>query len=668
MQRYKERRALLSALHAAVAGAELEQARQVACQLAALGAGAHAMQQVATLEQQATKAEQALRAAAAEGSAQRYHAAVAAAQRYCHLSGALREAAHLFAARVAAAEDAVSRAAEGGPLLQFQEAVAAAVALGVGAPFLARAEQRIDARNQEAAAALRTALEAAPFCSQAFAASLERAQHCGLHADVARAQRALQLRRHREVAALQKLAAHCGAAEVEAACREVVQLGMEAEAEAAMCRLGQRQANAVEQLREAAYRGTLQEYETAAETAAELQVCPAVQQTCREQLKQRQVEAEQQLRLAAAGQGCAELALVRKRCQVAASLGLAAAVSAAEQQVCSRREQAVEQLVRSTRAACEFASGAAQAGRERGDAAVAAVCATPRGTPWQLLLSGWLACTRELAQAVGERGAAAALLHPPPGCAAWPAQLRGWLVDMHSASGLELEAPVAAAATTFQAHLEALQASSRMAVVQLQPVNAASSISRGGSSTTLSSNGSGASMCVRASASGSLGSARSRPATATATGPPASVSDQSCEGPQQQSTPRSQPTTARRQLPKDGLLGHFADWQAAQQHLMPLVAGAAERQAAAIAEEVDVESAEVVPDGIHDLDLSCQGLESLDLLAGGSPATALNLSSNALTRSVECVLPCRPTAPHCWAGAGHLSLPLCSVHVGVPPA
>ncbi|KAL4434143.1 hypothetical protein ABPG75_000584 [Micractinium tetrahymenae] len=614
LQLFRQRRALLADLHAAVSAGDLAQARLAAEQLPDVGAGPQAAKQVAQLEQRAAEAAAALRAMAERGGVDAYQAAAAAAQCYAHLAEARREAARQFAARVAAAEEAVESAAQGAPVLQFREAAAAAAALGVSAAFLARAEQRVALRQQQAAEALAAALAAAPFVGAAYQAALEHAQRCGLHADAARAQRGLQLRRHRAATALQQLAAEGGAAEVEAACQEAEQLGLEAEAHAALCRLEQRQAAATEELRQAAFHGSLQQFQAADATAAALQVSGSLRQSCREQVLQRQREAEQQLRLAAAGRG--DLAAVRRRCRAAALLGLTAAVAEAERVVQQRREESVEQLARSTEQACNRASAAARAAEQRAEMWPA--CATPREvTTARQLLGGWLAAVQQLSAAVGERGAAAAFVHPPSACSSWPAELHGWLVDSHQAAELELGPQVLAATLAFQAHLETLHTAAQVAVtaVPLEPRQATSS--RPGPSSSRAT--SRAALCASGEACASPTVRRRDTADAAA-------------GEQKDAR---QLGTAAQTVPASAhdlnLLGRFQEWRASQEHLLPLVAGAAERAAAAAEAEREADVGESGHQGQSRLDLGCQGLESLELLAGGSPVTHLNLHSNALT-------------------------------------
>ena len=114
LQRHRQRRALLAELHAAVDAGEVKGAQQAAAQLEALGFGAEAARLVSGLERQAAEAAQALSTAAARGGAAEYQAAAAAAGQYSHLVAAIQRAAALFAGRVAAAEEAVNRALQGG--------------------------------------------------------------------------------------------------------------------------------------------------------------------------------------------------------------------------------------------------------------------------------------------------------------------------------------------------------------------------------------------------------------------------------------------------------------------------------------------------------------------------------------------------------------------------
>lgn len=491
LQQHRQHRMLLAGLLAAVSACDLTHARQAAEHLAAAGGGTDAQRLLAGLERRAAEAAHALHAAAAADTADAYHAAAAQAARYSHLAAAVQEAEAVFAARVAAAEQAVAQALAGeghtwgqtacnshgqvrsptlpwlpragGTATQFSEAAAAAASLGISRTHLQHAEQQVEARNQLAAAALQAALDAQPFSADQFAACLQRARQIGLHVAAVRAERGLQLRRHQAALALQQAAAEGSADEVESACREACQLGLAAEAESAASRLEQRQAAAAEELRQAALSGTLQQYAHAAGKARALAVGITLQRTCYEQLQQRQQEAEQQLRLAA---DCGELPAVRRRCQAALALGLCAAVDAAEQRVNARRVEAAEQLAASTRAACNFATAHAEGGQRGGMAATQ--------------LAAWLSDAQRLVGAIEERGAAAALAHPPSACTSWPGELRGWLVDAHRAACLELQRAAGTAAAAVARHLEALASAAAVVPVPLQPLATPHSTASGG--------------------------------------------------------------------------------------------------------------------------------------------------------------------------------------------
>lgn len=424
--------------------------------------------------------------------------------------------------------------------------------------MLQRAEQQVAARNQRAAEALQAALDAEAFDADVFSSSLQRARQLGLHAAAARAERGLQLRRHRVAATLQHVAAEGGASEVQAMCRCAAQLGLAAQAEAAAARLGQRQAAAAEELRTAAHSGSLQQYQAAVGKGEALQVSPALQRTCREQLRQRQQQAEQQLRQAAER---GELAVVRRRCQAALALGLDGAVAEAERQVNERRMAAAEQLAASTREACSFAPARAD-GSQHGD-------------PAAQQLTGWLDDTQQLVSSIVQCGAAAALARLPPACAGWPAELRCWLVDAFRAAGLELDRAVGTAAATLKAHLEAQLAAAVAVPITLQ--------------------------------------AEDTPSSTSAASP---TLQQGSAGPGQR------------------LQTCLHQWQALQHDVLPLVAalaGEEDGQADAAAEgDSRGES------GCSMFDLSGQGLCSLELLAGASGITHLDLSGNFLPRWALC--------------------------------
>lgn len=447
LARHRVQLALLAELRAAADACDLQRAQQAAAQLQAAGAGAEPARLLAALQLRAQEAAEAVQAAAARGGAEGYQAAAAAARRYAHLAPAAEEAAATFAARVAAAERAVELAVQGGSLPQCKEAMAAAAALGVDAAVLRRAEQSAAERNNRAAAALQAAVQAAPFSAEAFAACSAAAQQFGLHADVARAQRALQLRRHRAAGALEQLAAGASAADVEAACHGAAQLGLHAEARAAQVRLAQRQAAVAEALQQAARGGSLAQFRAALEQAVTQRVCAATQQACREQLRSRQAAAEAQLQHAA---GHGDIAAIEQGAQQALALGLEAAVEAAAARANERRRAAAQRLATSTRAACAFAE-AAEADSPR--------CAEQA----QQRLHEWAHAARQLHRAGADRGSSATIPCTLPASASWPAELQGWLEDARQAASLGLQPSVAAAAGTLAGCLESLLAEARLA-------------------------------------------------------------------------------------------------------------------------------------------------------------------------------------------------------------
>ena len=108
---WHEHQAGMAALRSAVQANDLALATQAAQRLELLGCGSEAAPLLASLQQQATSSEQALKAGAASGSAVTFSAAAAAAGRFAHLSAALQAASAVFAARLAQAEEAVTNAA-----------------------------------------------------------------------------------------------------------------------------------------------------------------------------------------------------------------------------------------------------------------------------------------------------------------------------------------------------------------------------------------------------------------------------------------------------------------------------------------------------------------------------------------------------------------------------
>ncbi len=613
----RRRRALRADLYAAVSAGDLAAARLAAEQLADLNAGPEAARLVAQLEQQAAESEAALRATAACGGADVYQAAAADSRRYTHLAEARSEAARQFASRVAAAEEAVEKAALGATVRQFREAAAAAAALGVSPAWLARAEESVMRRQQEVAAALAAALAAAPFDRATFQQALERARLRGLHADAARAQRGLQLHRHRAAAALQQLAAEGEAAELEAACQEAGQLGLDAEAHSALCMLGQRREAAAEQLRQASLHGSLQEYQVADAAATALQVDASLRQSCREQVGQRQHDAEQQLLMAASGQS--DVAAMRRLCQSAARLGLHTAVAEAEQAVQRRRTESVQQLLRSTQQACDCASAAAQAA-EQGPQGATEYQGCPQDAATHVqLLGGWLAAVQQLATDIEERGEHDAFAHPRAACRSWPAELCRWLADARQAASLELGSQVLAATLAFQAHLAALHttALASRAVVQLER---------------------------RQAAAGRTGTSSSRPSSRASPRPGCSAAEspwgcakENVDGAanllRETQQLRTDAQSARPTALEEDLLQRFSEWRATQQDLLPLVAAAAQRAAQRAAPVVELAGeASGGRHGLTRLDLSCQGLAGVELLSGATHVEHLDIRSNSLAR------------------------------------
>lgn len=450
-------------------------------------------------------------------------------------------------------------------MIQCKEAVAAAAALGIDPALLQRAEKRVAARNQQVSAALQTALEAEPFSSEAFGSCLKRAQRFGMHADVARAQRGLHLRRHRTASSLLQLTAGSGAAEVEAACSEAAELGLEAEARAALVRLEQRREAAAAELCQAADSGILQQYEVAGQHAKWIGVSEAAQQACLDQLRSRQQQAEEQL-LQATEHGSA--AAARECSQAALLLGLEDAVEAAEQRLNERRLAVAEQLAASTCTACAFASG--------------------QGGGRAQQLESWLSGAQQLADAIISRGVAKALAHLPPACAGWPAELWGWLEEARQASSLELEAAVAAASAILSVHLEALLDRARVEVLPLSLLQLACGSSGGGSWSGREPLSGRGEMLDSAAPSAACG-------------------------------------------PAEHLLACLEEWRTMQQGMLLLVAALSTEAADGQKEQCDEGAA---AEGGCALDVSRQGLVSLELLAGSHSLTRLDISSNAI-RSLE---------------------------------
>lgn len=314
-------------------------------------------------------------------------------------------------------------------------------------------------RNLQTSVSLRAAVNAVPFSATTFDSFLQLAHRFGLHGDVQRAQRVLQLRRRR--AALRLLGADelADAVAVEASCVSAEQLGLAAEAEAARERLGQRQSESLHELLQASRHGCLQQFTAAADMSERLGVSLAQRAACSQRLLQRQQAAEQRLRYAAC-QG--NLGAVRQCCSEALSLGLCSAIAAVQQHLDARRQEAAVQLAVSTRAACEFASQHVEAAK----------CAGPSGSDCTQQLQSWRCWSEQLAASMAEAGVEAALRQPPAVGASWPEQVTCWLADARSAAGLELAAAVAQAVDTFRDHLRALEATACQGSIRLLPAKA----------------------------------------------------------------------------------------------------------------------------------------------------------------------------------------------------
>ncbi|GAB4816900.1 hypothetical protein N2152v2_003946 [Parachlorella kessleri] len=349
-----ERLGLLRQLRAAAEGGSQAGVQEAARALAQLGFAGDAHHLVTSFEDAAAQAAQQLRSAAAAGSSSDYLQALGAVQKYRHLQPALAEAAAAFGARAAAAEQALQQAVDEAPLFEFQEAVAAAAALGVAAYKLELAQQQVLERNRQAQLTLQSTVETAPFSPAAFQAACERAERLGLHAEVARAQRALQQRKQQAVQALHRLAEQGSAAQVEAAAEDARGLGggdLEAAAAAAVRRLAERRAQAGRQLKKLVNQGTVAEFEAGVLLARDLGVEPAEQEACMERFARRGAALREQLDLSAAQGGLAEFRVGRAQ---ALQLVPVEHIQGAERVFQERRQLAAGQLAAATRALCQL--------------------------------------------------------------------------------------------------------------------------------------------------------------------------------------------------------------------------------------------------------------------------------------------------------------------------
>eukprot|EP00887_Chlorella_sp_A99_P000905 scaffold5.g905.t1 len=443
-----QRRRLLRELRAAAEGGSLGPVLTLASALEGLGEGTAARQLVSGFEQRAAEAAQALSAAAASGSSEEFRQAEEAAQRFGHLAEAAARAREAFGARSAAARDGVLAAAQGGTLVQLREAAARAAALGVDPALLRQAEEGLAARNARAVAALRAALEAAPFDATRFGACLEQARGFGLLADVARAQWGLQLRAGRAAAAAAAAGASGAAADVEAACAEAAALGLQAEAAAARGQLARRLAEAEAALWQVTEAGALTAFEPAAHLAEQLGAGAALLASCRQRLGQRQGAAERALQEAARGGGMVEFRASR---QAALELGLAQAATEALAAVETRRQAGAQHLAARTRAVCDAV---------RSTGATAAELDACAGILQQL----------SRCPAGGRRARAELLCASTlPGSVRLGGAIAAWAAAADAAAALELGRQVGAAADTLRAYLSSALSEARMPVLVLGP-------------------------------------------------------------------------------------------------------------------------------------------------------------------------------------------------------
>jgi hypothetical protein len=207
-------------------------------------------------------------------------------------------------------------------------------------------------------------------------------------------------------------------------------------------------------------------------------------------------------------------------------------------------------------------------------------------------LESWLGAIQQLASVMAELGIEAALQHPLPAGVAWPAELQGWLADANNAAKLELAAAASQAFDTVADQLGALLAAKQVVTIPLQQQGGSAGERQGG----IAQAGTAADMDSAEAKEGEKGALNE--------------------------------SVAR-------LLACFSDWQAMQHDLVSLVEGAAQWMADGVRHsnaQRQQQQQQQCEGSKGKLDLSMQSLTGLDVLAGRSAVTSLNLNRNAITR------------------------------------
>ena len=422
-------------------------------------------------------------------------------------------------------------------------------------------------------------------------------------AQLQQAEQQVEARNQLAAAALQvALDAETFSADQFAAClQRARQIGLHAAAARAERGLQLRRQRAAAALQQRAAEGSAAEVEVACREASQLGLA-ADAEAAESRLEQRQAAAAEELRQAAHSGTLQQFAQAAAK---ARALGVGATLQHTCNEQLQQRQQEAEQQLRlaadsgelpAIRRRCqaalalglcaavdaaeqrvnarrvEAAEQLAASTRAACDCAAALADGGQQGGMAAKQLAAWHTAAQQLVGAIEERGAVVALAHPPGACAGWPAELRGWLVDAHRAACLELQRAAGTAAAAVARHLQALAAAAAVVPVPLQPVATPHS---GASDGSKQRGGTGEAQRVEA-----------------------------C----------------------------LQQWRGMQQDVLPLVATLAAEEA----EDGDSSAApggEAAASSGASLDLSRQGLPSLELLAASGGTAQLDLASG-LTRHV----------------------------------
>ena len=468
----------------------------------------------------------------------------------------------------------------GGPAIQLREAISRAAILGIDPQLLQQAEADLAHRNQQATQVLGAALDAVPFDGAAFQARLQQAQAFGLLAEAARVQRGLQLRKIRAGQALVSLAPRGTAGEIGTACAEAKTLGLEAEAAEAEQQLARRLACATAGLQQASKSGSQSEFRTAVQVAAELAVADFLLSSCKRGFEQRQAAAVQMAQEEADRGSVAGFASARQLC---IALGVEEKAAAAEEVLEARRRSVAEQLVADTQALCQAMSGGSCSAAE---------------------LEACAGVLQQLRQQVGTRQGRAELLCACslPRCADLRSCIVAWAGALDLAGCLDLDSQIGRSAAVLDTCVAAALSQARVPVVALGPGSVATAD------------------LIRQQASCRQDGGHVQP------------QGHASEGTQHKNGAAS--------------LAHFRAWQLAQQPVLKKLEQLAGNSGAELGSSQLTSGSSNSsggggggggsggggggdPDNLH-LDISLQGLSSLELLSSCTSLRSLDLQGNAL--------------------------------------